>query len=34
VVWIADLLPDAAADAIAAMMEEGMAVMKRTLDRC
>ena len=33
VVWIADLLPDAATGAIAAMMEQGMAVMKQTLDR-
>jgi carbon monoxide dehydrogenase subunit G len=33
VVWIADLLPDEAAGAIGAMMEEGMAVMKHTLDR-
>jgi hypothetical protein len=33
VVWIADLLPDTAAPAIDAMMEQGMAVMKRTLDR-
>jgi hypothetical protein len=32
VVWIADLLPDEAAEPIAAMMEQGMAVMKRTLD--
>ena len=33
VVWIADLLPDAAASAIAAAMEHGLAVMKTTLDR-
>jgi carbon monoxide dehydrogenase subunit G len=33
VVWIADLLPDEAASAIGAMMEQGMAVMKQTLDR-
>jgi carbon monoxide dehydrogenase subunit G len=33
VVWIADLLPDGAASAISAMMEQGMAVMKQTLDR-
>jgi carbon monoxide dehydrogenase subunit G len=33
VVWIADLLPDEAASAISAMMEQGMAVMKQTLDR-
>lgn len=32
VVWIADLLPDEAAEPIAAMMEQGMAVMKQTLD--
>ena len=32
VVWIADLLPDEAAGAVAAMMEQGMAVMKQTLD--
>lgn len=33
VVWIADLLPDEAAPAIEAMMEQGMVAMKRTLDR-
>jgi polyketide cyclase/dehydrase/lipid transport protein len=33
VVWIADLLPNEAAGAIGAMMEQGMAVMKQTLDR-
>jgi hypothetical protein len=33
VVWIADVLPDEAASAIGAMMEQGMAVMKQTLDR-
>jgi polyketide cyclase/dehydrase/lipid transport protein len=33
VVWIADLLPDEAAGPIAAMMEQGMAIMKQTLDR-
>jgi hypothetical protein len=33
VVWIADLLPDEAAGAVGAMMEQGMAVMKETLDR-
>jgi hypothetical protein len=33
VVWIADVLPDEAADAIGAMMEQGMAVMKQALDR-
>jgi Polyketide cyclase / dehydrase and lipid transport len=32
VVWIADLLPNEAADAIGSMMEQGMAVMKATLD--
>lgn len=33
VIWIADLLPDEAATAIAPMMEQGMAIMKQTLDR-
>jgi carbon monoxide dehydrogenase subunit G len=33
VVWIADFLPDAAAGTIDTMMEQGMAVMKQTLDR-
>jgi carbon monoxide dehydrogenase subunit G len=33
VIWIADLLPDEAAATIAPMMEQGMAVMKQTLDR-
>ena len=33
VVWIADLLPDEAAGGVAAMMEQGMAIMKQTLDR-
>jgi len=33
VVWIADLLPDEAAGAVGAMMEQGMAIMKQTLDR-
>ena len=33
VVWIADVLPDEAAEPMAAMMEQGMAVMKETLDR-
>jgi len=33
VVWIADLLPDEAAADIRAAIEQGMAVMKRTLDR-
>jgi Polyketide cyclase / dehydrase and lipid transport len=32
VVWIADLLPDAMAAAIRAMIEQGMAVMKKTLE--
>ena len=30
-VWIADLLPDELAPTVAAMMEEGLAVIKRTL---
>ena len=33
VVWIADLLPDGMASAIAAMIDEGMSAMKRTLER-
>jgi hypothetical protein len=33
VVWIADFLPDEAAGTIGAMMKQGMAVMKQTLDR-
>jgi len=33
VVWIADLLPDDMRDPIEQMMEQGMAVMKATLDR-
>src|SRR5688572_12369022 len=33
VVWIADLRPDEAAPTIAAMIEQGLAVMKKTLDR-
>jgi carbon monoxide dehydrogenase subunit G len=33
VVWIADLLPDAVAPDIQAAIEQGMAVMKKTLDR-
>jgi carbon monoxide dehydrogenase subunit G len=33
VVWITDLLPDEAAGSVAAMMKQGMAVMKQTLDR-
>lgn len=32
-VWIADLLPDEAAPSIAAMIDEGMAVIKQTLER-
>jgi carbon monoxide dehydrogenase subunit G len=32
-VWIADLLPHEVAPAIAAMMEEGIAVIKTTLER-
>ena len=32
VVWIADILPDEAAPVIGQMMEQGMAVMKATLD--
>lgn len=33
IVWIADLLPNEAAGQIDLMMEQGMAVMKATLDR-
>jgi hypothetical protein len=33
IVWIADLLPNDAAGHIGSMMEQGMAVMKATLDR-
>jgi carbon monoxide dehydrogenase subunit G len=33
VVWMADLLPHALAVQIAAMMEQGLSVMKRTLER-
>jgi len=33
VVWIADFLPDAAASTVGAMMKQGIAVMKQTLDR-
>lgn len=33
VIWIADVLPDTAAEAIAKMMDQGMAAMKSTLDR-
>ena len=32
VVWTADVLPDEAAGPMAAMMDQGMAVMKQTLD--
>jgi carbon monoxide dehydrogenase subunit G len=32
VVWIADLLPDELSPAIAAMIDEGMSAMKRTLE--
>jgi len=32
VVWIADLLPNEAADAIRAMMEQGSEAMRRTLE--
>jgi len=32
-VWIADLLPNEAAPRIAAMIEQGMAVIKQTLER-
>ena len=33
VVWITDLLPDDAAESIGSMMEQGLTVMKATLDR-
>jgi carbon monoxide dehydrogenase subunit G len=33
VVWIADVLPNEAAGQMALMMEQGLAVMKETLDR-
>ena len=33
VVWIADLLPDEIAGTIAAMIEEGLGAMKKTLER-
>src|SRR5262249_50716123 len=33
VVWTADFLPNAAAGQLSAMIEQGMAVMKTTLDR-
>jgi hypothetical protein len=32
-VWIADLLPGEMAPAIAGMIEQGLAAMKRTLER-
>jgi hypothetical protein len=32
-VWIADILPHAAEPAIAAMIDQGMAIMKKTLER-
>jgi carbon monoxide dehydrogenase subunit G len=32
IVWIADLLPNEAAPMIASMMDQGLAVMKKTLD--
>jgi len=32
-VWIADLLPNEVAPSVAAMIDEGMAVIKRTLER-
>jgi len=31
-IWVADLVPDTAAPTIEAMMEQGAAVVKRTLD--
>lgn len=33
ITWVADLLPNEIAPVIAGMIEEGMRVMKRTLDR-
>ena len=33
VVWIADVLPNEAADTIRGMIEQGTAVMKKTLER-
>lgn len=33
VVWIADLLPDETAGTIAGMIEQGLSVMKKTLER-
>jgi hypothetical protein len=32
VVWIADLLPNALAPAIAGMIEQGLSAMKKTLE--
>lgn len=32
VVWLADLLPDDLTDTVAAIMDQGLAVMKRTLE--
>jgi carbon monoxide dehydrogenase subunit G len=32
IVWVADVLPDAAAPVIRGMIQEGMAAMKRTLE--
>jgi hypothetical protein len=32
-VWIADLLPHEVAPGVAAMMEQGLAVIKQTLER-
>jgi carbon monoxide dehydrogenase subunit G len=32
-IWIADVLPDAAAETVGAMMEEGAAAAKQALDR-
>ena len=33
IVWTADFLPNEAAGHLAGMIEQGMAVMKKTLDR-
>jgi hypothetical protein len=32
IVWIADFLPNEAADTVGSMMEQGMAVMKKTMN--
>jgi hypothetical protein len=32
-VWIADFLPDQAASVVGPMMEQGMAAMKKALDK-